>query len=415
MRQVVYLTSPPPIAYIAPSITLHKGLTTFHFFNQEGQFMRPRKEIFALLIFIATFVLSHCGCTSGGTGGGDGGRTPDEPYTFNVSSSERIKSEYTQYLLARFERRPIWIGGDLTGVAPPVPYLVWWTNAYNQYPQGVDARDILSNNKYFQTLSIDDYGIPFTTQSVTFNLSIGVNDSTGYHSSSDYTTTVNLIDGRVFNYEYHYQNSYDMTTDSPQWRQTARTAFVDANTSFHEDPQTYTAIAESVEVVVDPQEGDPTLESYATANASYDWQHNVNNKKLKYGLIYSVWNIKERYHNRTPSHQWDGVAGISTSDPLVPFFTYVLLGRIRVNFPNPGTGRENEVNRVITHEMGHQRGLIGHTGNPPQPDGHNGRNQSVCVMHDPLENGYTPHSPPVFCEGHIQRLMNQHWYQEEIP
>jgi len=318
--------------------------------------------------------------------------------------------------------RSIWIGGNLESATPPGNYsTVWWTSPGDNTPKTVKSVESVSN-KYYIEMTIDTYDLTPPNAGgeteATYYIHIG-HESTGnsYVSVLSVPISIHFVPSRILNYEYHYQVSYDLASDSPGWVTAVQSSFSGgANTGFRSDNVIYTHPDESVIHIIDPVEEDPTLETYATEHASADWKNPGTQKALRYGLLYSIGNIIELTHDGEPSNTLELLVGRTYRDPYLPFYSFVLLGRIR-SFPVPSYGIANEVNRVVVHELGHLRGILGHTdGNPALPDGHYGMFINDCEMHTPAEGNYTPHKfPPIFCQGHIQALLNSHWYQEDLP
>jgi hypothetical protein len=113
--------------------------------------------------------------------------------------------------------------------------------------------------------------------------------------------------------------------------------------------------------------------------------------------------------NPTFDTTYSTVSGLSVDGPFG--WSFILVERILAT-GNSSDNIRKDFDRVVIHEMGHQRGFgsesISHFV-------HTGANTSFCVMHNPVGPGY-PNTQRQkildlrdFCQGHQQKLYNIYW------
>ena len=109
-----------------------------------------------------------------------------------------------------------------------------------------------------------------------------------------------------------------------------------------------------------------------------------------------------------PSFYANNTTGLSTSWPNG--YSFVFVDRV-IAVGHSEANQKKDFDRIVIHELGHQRGIITYT---DHTIGHNGTNKRTCVMFNPsditdntlLQSYYNGAS---FCEGHRQLLYNIFW------
>jgi hypothetical protein len=222
-----------------------------------------------------------------------------------------------------------------------------------------------------------------------------------------------MIPDRDYYFEYLHQTGYDVF--SRGWSMETRfdSAFGaggtrlrnrwGANLSYAWNPNLPDSILIDVGNRVDE------LDEYALNN----WSGGRLGHQRYVGTLFAVRNFNVLLNGQpTFDSVYSVVHGISYSGPTGDGlgWSFIVVERILSSGNNPDNTRKS-FDRVVIHEMGHQRiyesEWAGH-------NVHTGRNQNICIMHDPGSYANDRKQQILnlrdFCQGHQQRLYNvKYW------